>query len=121
MNKWQAWQQFWEGFDIPAYDVQSVPDNAVFPYITYEAQIDSLDRVLSLTTSVWYRSSSWKGASDKAQEIEQALGNGGVTIPLDLGYLWINKGTPFAQRLTEPNDDLIKRIVINIQAEYLSR
>lgn len=121
MNKWQALQSFWESFDIPAYDSQSVPDDATYPYITYEAQVDSLESVLSMTSSIWYRTSTWKGVSDKAEEIEHRLENAGVTIPLDVGYLWINKGRPFAQRLADPNDDLIKRIVINIQAEYLSR
>lgn len=118
MNKWEALQNFWERFNIPAYDSQSVPDDATLPYITYEAQTDSLDGVLSLTSSLWYKSTSWKDISDKADEISDYIGLG-ITIPLDTGYLWIVRGTPFAQRLAD--NDMVKRIIINIQAEYLSR
>lgn len=120
MTKWKALQNFWERFGIPAYDVQSVPDDATLPYITYEAQIDGLERVLSLTASIWYRSTSWTAVCNKADEIDRYL-DGGVTIPLDVGYLYLVKGSPFAQRLADTTDDSIKRIVINIQAEYLSR
>lgn len=121
MSKWRAIQHFWESFNIPAYDAQSVPKDAELPYITYEAQTGSLDGVLSLTSSIWYRGSSWTDVCNKADEIDAYLNNG-ITIPLDDGqYLWIVKGSPFAQRLADETDKQVKRIIINIQAEYLAR
>lgn len=121
MSKWRAIQHFWESFNIPAYDAQSVPGDATLPYITYEAQTGSLDGVLSLTSSIWYRGSYWTDVCNKADEIDAYLNNG-ITIPLDDGqYLWIVKGCPFAQRLADETDNQVKRIIINIQAEFLAR
>ena len=42
------------------------------------------------------------------------------TIELDNGRLYIAKGTPFAQRMSEPSDDTVRRILLNISAEYLT-
>lgn len=40
-------------------------------------------------------------------------------IKFDNGRLFITKGTPFAQRMTD-EDDMVRRIYINITAEYFS-
>lgn len=119
MGKDEALYSFWESFDLPAYDEQTVPDDAREPYITYETELDSLESVVSLTGSLWYRSTSWEGISLKAQEIANHIGRGGVLIAYDNGALWITRGTPFAQRISEPSDDSVRRIYININAEFL--
>ena len=121
MDKAQALHHFWSSFGLPAYDVTTVPDNAKPPYITYNVATDSLDRVLPLSGTLWYRSTSWSEISAKAEEIADAIARQGFVIyPVDGGYLWIVKGTPFAQRLREENDDQLRRIYINITAEYLT-
>lgn len=122
MDKAQAIQSFWENFGLPAYDEQTVPKDAEMPYITYSVTTDSLDKVVNLSGSVWYRSSRWKEVSQKADEIAQAIGERGFLIKkIDgMGYVWFVKGTPFAQRLSDPDDDMIRRIYINIQAEFLT-
>ncbi len=118
MDKAQALYSFWSSFGITAYDVNTVPDDATLPYITYETATDSLDNVLSLTASVWYRSKSWELIERKTAEIARAI-YAMSPIQLDDGYLWLNKGTPFAQRMTDP-DDTIRRMIINVQAEFLT-
>ena len=40
-------------------------------------------------------------------------------IPCDEGYLWIKRGNPFAQRMSDENDG-IRRIYINIELEYFT-
>ena len=121
MDKAQALHHFWSSFGLPAYDVTTVPDDAKPPYITYNVATDSLDRVLPLSGTLWYRSTSWSEISAKAEEIADAIARQGFVIyPVDGGYLWIVKGTPFAQRLREENDDQLRRIYINITAEYLT-
>ena len=40
MNKEQAIHFFWSQFGLPAYDENSVPDDAQMPYITYNVVID---------------------------------------------------------------------------------
>lgn len=118
MDKWQALQSFWGSFEIPAYDETTVPDDAVMPYITYNAVTSSLNNPVPLTASVWYRSKSWAEASRKAEEISDALIQV-KTIPLDTGYLYLTRGNPFAQRMTD-EDDTVRRIYMVLMAEYLA-
>lgn len=121
MNKEQAIQKLWSSFGIPAYDEQTVPDDAKMPYITYQVATDSIDRVVNLSASIWYRSSSWKDVSNKCDEIARYLAEQGFAkIELDNGYVWFVKGTPFAQRMSDPEDDMIRRIYLNVQAEFLT-
>ena len=114
MDKWQAIQSFWEGFDLPAYDRNSVPDDAVEPYITYTPLVADFEKVLSLSGSLWYRGSSWAEISRKADEISRSLKR---IIPIDGGYLFITRGSPFAQRMDD-EDETVKRIYINLMAEF---
>ena len=123
MDKWQAINTFWNSFGIPAYDVNSVDtgENApALPYITYEAQTGALDQILTLTASLWYRSSSWADISNKADQIAETIGAGYAIMQVDGGYLWITRGQPFAQRMNDPSDDKIKRIYIITNAEFLT-
>lgn len=121
MNKSQAIQSFWESFEIPAYDELTVPDNATFPYITYNVKTDSIGNICLMSASIWYRSTSWKEVSDKAEEIaEYIVKMTQTSIEIDNGRLYISKGTPFAQRMSEPSDDMVRRIYININAEFLT-
>lgn len=120
MDKAQALYSFWSGFTLPAYDENSVPDTAVMPYITYSTITDSFENVVNLSGSLYYKSMSWAAISKKAEEIADYITTGGKVIKLDSGYVWICRGVPFAQRMGEENDDTVRRIVINLQAEYLT-
>ena len=123
MDKWQALQSFWAGYGIPAYDENSVFSGAsapTMPYITYEAATGSIDSDTLLSASLWYRSTSWAQISQKADEIADEIGTGGKIVPYDGGALWVKRGQPFAQRMSEPSDDAVRRIYLNIQIEFLS-
>ena len=120
MNKSQALNQFWSQFNIPAFDENSVPDGTPFPYITYSEATDSLGNVVQLSGSIWDKSTSWERVSLKAEEIAKLLGETGYyKMKLEDGYVWFVKGTPFAQRMSDPEKD-IKRIYLNVQAEFLT-
>ena len=119
MNKIQALHSFWSGFGLKAYDENSVPENAELPYITYEVASDDFDNQLLLTASLWYRESSWKNVQEKALQIEEYIGKGGQRIDYDNGCMWIWKASPFSQRAGDTNDDLIRRIIINITVEFI--
>lgn len=118
MDRWQGLHSFWSSFGLPAYDETSVPEETQLPYITYSAAVDSLDAPLALTANIWYRDTSWENISKKADEINNRLKNGGVTISLDVGYLWLTRGSPFAQR--GANEENIKQIYIVLMGEYLT-
>lgn len=122
MDKGQALQSFWSSFGLKAYDDASVPtgDNSPqMPYITYRAVQDVMGSQVMMQASLWYRSTSWKDVEEKTTQISQAIAEM-MPIKIDNGYLWIMRGSPFAQRLADESDDMIKRMYINIVAEYLT-
>lgn len=118
MDKEQTVHSFWSGFDLPAYDEGTVPDDAVMPYITYAVATDSIGFPVALTGSIWYKATEWETISNKKDQIARSI-SGHLSLPFEGGFLYLTKGTPFAQRLADP-DDTIRRIYINIMAEYLS-
>lgn len=131
MNKSQAITEFWNSFGIPAFDENTVPEyvddgkgNLIKlqpPYITYNVVEDDLDNVVNLYASIWYHSTSWREVTLKVGEVSKRITEMyPPTIQLDNGRLYLAKGTPFAQRMSDPNDDMIRRIYINIQAEFLT-
>ena len=123
-DTWQIQYQFWNSFGIPAYDENTVFDEdemPAYPHITYEAQNGIWNQNLSLSASIWYRSTRWEEASQKANEILARI-NRGLILKVDQGYFWIKapEGTPFAQRIGTDGDDQVKRIYISINAEALT-
>ena len=120
MNKEQALYDFWASFGVPAYEVTSVPDTASYPRITYEGLTDNFGNGVATTISVWSRSTSWAEAEAIKRNIETRLTRGGYTQAFDYGAIWIKRASPFAQRLGEPEDDSIRRIVINLEYEFIS-
>ena len=120
MTKAAAIYQFWNIFGLTAYEENTVPDDAAFPYITYQLVTDSFDRELPLTASLWYRSESWTAINAKAEEISQTISRGGKIISCDGGAIWLKRGQPFAQSMGDESDDLIKRKYLNITAEFMT-
>jgi hypothetical protein len=57
----------------------------------------------------------------KKNEIAKRIGEHGfLSLPIDDGYVFMVKGTPFAQRMADPSDELVKRIYLNINVEFLT-
>ena len=120
MTKAAAIYQFWNSFGLTAYEENTVPDDADFPYITYQLVTDSFDYEIPLTASIWYRSESWTAINAKAEEVSQKISRGGKIIPCDGGAIWLKRGQPFAQSMGDESDNLIKRKYLNITAEYMT-
>lgn len=120
MTKAAAMYQFWNSFGLTAYEENTVPDNAVFPYITYQLVTDSFDREIPLSASLWYRSESWTAINAKTEEISQKISRGGKIISCDGGAIWMKRGQPFAQNMGDESDDLIKRKYLNITAAFMT-
>lgn len=119
MNKIQALYNFWSSFGLEAYDETSVPDDSQLPYITYENADDNFGNEIAISASLWYRDTSWKGISEKSIEISDAITRGGKLVAYDGGAFWIRKGSPWAQRMSDDSDDSIRRIVLNLEIEFL--
>ena len=120
MTKAAAIYQFWSSFGLTAYEENTVPDDADFPYITYQLVTDSFDRDVPVTASLWYRSESWAAINAKTEEISHKISRGGKIISCDGGAIWMKRGQPFAQNMRDESDDLIKRKYLNITAEFMT-
>ena len=128
MTKTQALFQFWMSFGYPAYNEQSVPtgENAPnYPYITYQTVTDSFGGTAYMTASIWDRDRNGYSADiandTKTEEISAYIGRGGKLLPVDGGAIWIKRGSPFAQSMGDPSDDKIRRKLLNITAEYITK
>lgn len=119
MTKAGAVYNFWNSF-LTAYEENTVPTDAQFPYITYQLVTDSFGNEVQMTASIWYRSESWTAINLKTDEISEHIGYGGIMIPFDNGSIWLKCGSPFAQNMGDDNDSLIKRKYLNLTVEYLS-
>ena len=122
MRKSQAIQRFWSGFGLKAMDAYTVPtndDKPEFPYITYTVSESAIDEPVSMSASIWYRSESWTDIEIKTNEIAEYIKTMNP-IKIDGGYIAIVGGFPFAQRMDDPSDDLIRRMVLNITVEYFT-
>lgn len=120
MTKAAAIYQFWSSFGLNAYEENTVPTDAAFPYITYQLVTDSFDHEVQVTASLWYRSESWTAINAKTEEISQTISRGGKIIPCDGGAIWMKRGQPFAQNMGDESDNLIKRKYLNITAEFMT-
>ena len=120
MTKAAAIYQFWSGFGLTAYEENTVPTDATFPYVTYQLVTDSFDREVAATASLWYRGESWTAINAKTEEISAHIGLGGKIIKCDGGRIWIKRGQPFAQNMGDESDDLIKRKYLNVNIEYFT-
>lgn len=113
---------FLNGFSIPAYASASVPDQAQFPYITYDLVLGEWGQPeVNMPVNVWYRTESEAQPNAKVREIGERIGMGGVLLHCDGGALWLKKGSPWAQAVTvEGEDEKVKRRYVNINIEYLT-
>lgn len=120
MTKAAAIFNFWNSLDLTAYEENTVPTDAAFPYITYQLVTDDFNGEVAATASLWYRSESWTAINAKTEEISARIGSGGIIIKCGGGRIWIKKGQPFAQNMGDESDDLIKRKYLNLVYEFFT-
>ena len=123
MTKEEDLHSFWSGFELPAFEENSVPTGEFapeFPYITYQVSTDSFGGEVTLTASMWDRGTNWRLLNSKTEEISRGIGLSGRVIQCDNGAIWIKRGSPFAQSTGDESDPLIKRKYLNISAEFLT-
>jgi len=121
VTKEAALKQFFSGFGIKAYPSTAVPKDVTFPYLTYEVITSAWeDGEVGLTVNLWYFTTQESLPNAKARELSEAIGRGGKILPCDGGYIWLKRGSPWCQSLTDETDMNIKRRYINISAEYLT-
>ncbi len=118
MTKGAVLHQFFNQF-MTFYTASSVPEDATFPYGTYELITDAWDGgEVGLTVNLWFYTESEAIPNAKAQQISDAIGMGGKTIPCDGGFVWIKRGSPWCQSLPDDTAPGIKRRYLNVSVEY---
>ena len=119
MTKEQALYQFFSGFGLKAYPISSVPEDVIFPYLTYENVIGCFGDQVAVTVNLWYHTDSERVLNANAEEIAEKIGRGGIQIAYDTGSIWIRRGTPWSTGLSDESDAKIKRRMLNIVIEYM--
>ena len=120
MTKWAALQSFFDGI-MTSYAAAAVPENATLPYLTYELITSAWNGgEVGLTVNMWFRTTSEKEPNAAVDRLSNAIGLGGVFLHCDGGVIWLKRGSPWAQSLTDATDKTIKRRYINVTAEYLT-
>lgn len=97
--------QFWSSFGIPAYPDDAVPDNAEYPYITYELIEPYWMQEVAMSARVWYRSRSFVEISAKLDEISEVLDTG-ASVKTDSGSIklfWDNNKIQFQPYDIDPD------------------
>ena len=117
----KALHAFYSGFDLPAYDEDSVPDDpndpqSNPPYITYTVPQSGLFAGAAHQARIWYPTD--KGAPSnvavnaKADEVIAAIGDG-IMLPAGGGYVCIYPGNPVAQK--QPSDNSVRIVYLNLE------
>lgn len=103
------------------YRDTSVPVDAAMPYGTYSYTETAFpNEQVNIVVNLWYRTESEALPDADAQALSEKIGYGGVLLECDEGYLWLKRGSPWCNSLTDEEDPAIKRRYINITAEYLT-
>lgn len=79
-----ALYRFWSGFGIPAYADDNVPDDAQYPYITYELEFPDWSQEVVASARLWYRDTSFTAMAEKLDEICEQL-DPGASIKTESG------------------------------------
>lgn len=108
---------FFSGFGIPAYVSTNVPEDAKFPYLTYDPVFDSWGNQVSVAANLWYYTTSEALPNSKAQDIADMLP---VYVPCKGGAILIDRGSPFCQPMADDSNQNIKRRYINLTVEYIT-
>lgn len=97
----------------PAFLENSVPSGTPFPYITYSLNSEDWFKEGLIQVRIWTKSSSLIQVADLTDKLEDIIGNG-ITVKLvGGGTIYIYKGSPFAQFVSD-DDISIKTVYINL-------
>ena len=105
-----ALKTFFSSFDLPAYTLDSVPENVDLPYITYPLTEPEWNEQANFYCQIWYRKNSLGALLAKADQIVAAIGTG-LVIPIEGGCLALYPSTPLMQTMT---DDYAQSVYVSL-------
>ena len=117
-NALSALNTFWNSFEVPAYEVATIPEDVEMPYITYEGSVDNFGNEIATNVNLYYKGKSWKAITQKLDEIDDAISDGVYVNFGNKKSLLIRKANPFAQPVPE-DDEQVRRYILNLTYEYI--
>lgn len=117
MTKVATLHSFFESF-LKSYESNTVPDDAQFPYLTYDLASDGFGSAVQMNVSLWYRSTSWVDINNMTERIYEKVAHG-ILLKCDGGGILVRSDTPFAQNMGDPSDNMIRRKFIRLIVEYI--
>lgn len=121
MSKDKALQAWFTAFGMTAYPSTSVPDDTVFPWLTYEYITGSFgDSDVPIAVNMWFWTESESIPNQKAEEFRKYILEHDL-VECDEGLIWVKTGVPWCQSLTDETSPTVKRRYCNVTLEYLTR
>lgn len=106
---------FYSGFGLPAYEVNTVPDDVTLPYITYLYNEPQYQSPATHYAQIFMRTNSNTALLEKAGDIVSAIGEG---VVLDSGVV-IRPSTPLVQIMHDASNSDIRIAYISLQLNAL--
>lgn len=106
---------FYSGFRLPAYEVNTVPDDVTLPYITYSFAEPQYQQPASHYAQIFMRTNSNAALLDKAGEIVRAIGEG---VVLENGVV-IRPSNPLLQLMIDESFPDLRFAYLNLQLNAL--
>ena len=117
LNKWTAQKVYWSSFGFPAYEENTVPDDAVMPYLTYQAVNGQLGGVPNASANLYYKGTSWAKIMQEVDQMEKAIDR---QLFIEGGIMKVRKPLQnFAQPMPE-NDKKVRRMLLTVEIEFLT-
>ena len=91
---------FFAGFGLPAYTLQSVPEEVELPYIAYRLIEPEWDKEADTYCQVYYPKYQLEELLKKADQIAAEIGTG-LQITMSDGYLMLYPTTPLIQIMAD--------------------
>lgn len=118
LDKWSAQKVYWSSFGFPAYQELTVPPDAKMPYITYQTANGSLNGVVNVSASIYYKGTSWAAIMQEVLQMEKVADR---QLFIDGGIMKVRKPiSNFAQPMSEAGDEKIRRMILTVEIEFLS-
>lgn len=96
----QALTAYYNSFGVEAYHEMTVPDDAQYPYITYNLQESDFDQPVTHYVQVFDRSFSNANVVRIADAIIADIGRGKL-LPYDAGLVCLRPSSPLVQLMVE--------------------
>lgn len=117
LDKWSVQKVYWSSFGLPAYEENTVPDDAVMPYLTYQAVNGQLGGVPNASANLYYKGTSWAKIMQEVDHMEKFIDR---QMFFDGGIMKVRKPLQnFAQPMPEAVKN-VRRMLLTVEVEFLS-